>query len=108
MGEGRAPGRARQPARAPQRGRERHAEQAGALDEIAEAPAMTNTASPIASGANALPPRVQAHSTAIAISADDAGGHQALRRAEQIAALPRQQRPERHRDQQAARTAGRR
>ena len=30
---------------------------------------MTNTASPIASGANVLPPQVHAHSTAIAISA---------------------------------------
>src|ERR1700675_3728165 len=34
-----------------------------------KAPAMTNTASPIASGASALPPRVHAHSTATAINA---------------------------------------
>ena len=61
---------------------------------------MTKTASPMASGAKALPPQVHAHSNRDRDQRRDAGGGQALRRAEQIAALPRQQRPERHGDHQ--------
>ena len=63
------------------------------------APAMTKSASPIANGTSTGPPPSMAKITATPIAAIAAAPMQALRDAKEIAALPGQQRAERHRDQ---------
>ena len=110
MRERRAEDRARQAARARSNAAgKRLPSQSAALDQVGEGAADAQTrASPMPSGASTGPPPAMRTVTAIATQRQREGGDQPLRHAEQIAALPGQQRPERHGDQQRQRSAARR
>ena len=100
MRERGAPGRARQARR--RAAAPRRAARAGPVRSTISmtAPAMTKSASPTPNGASTGPPCSSANAGGDADRRDDRGGDQTLRGAEKIAALPPQQRSERHRQQQ--------
>ena len=98
--DGGAPRRARQSRRAPQRRAERHAQDHGALDDVGDGARHDENREADAER--------RQHRTAV-LQRECAGRHdrrqqrrrkQPLRGAEEVAALPAEQRPERHRQQQ--------